>query len=283
MSKKSLIKNVYKKFQDVYNNYEILINNSFLNDFGGNVSIIFFLFGLIIGSFLNVCIFRIPAGESIAFPPSHCGTCKKQLKPIDLVPVFSYLFLGGKCRYCKSKISIRYPLIELLTGFLYFCVYKYYGISFWTVKYIVLITFLIVISFIDYDTQDVYAVTTYPAVILGIIFALIEKFYFGENLLNYFMGLVISALVIFLISKLTGAMGSGDIEIHAIAGIFLGWKLAIINIFLSFIIGGIIAVLAILFKQKKKGDYIAFGPAIGISTIILVFFGKIIIPIYFGV
>jgi len=80
MSKKSLIKNVYKKFQDVYNNYEILINNSFLNDFGGNVSIIFFLFGLIIGSFLNVCIFRIPAGESIAFPPSHCGTCKKTIK-----------------------------------------------------------------------------------------------------------------------------------------------------------------------------------------------------------
>ena len=88
---------------------------------------------------------------------------------------------------------------------------------------------------------------------------------------------------IFLISKLTGAMGSGDIEIHAIAGIFLGWKLAIINILLSFIIGGIIAVLAILFKQKKKGDYIAFGPSIGISTIILIFFGNIIIPIYFGV
>ena len=84
------------------------------------MSIIFFLFGLIIGSFLNVCIFRIPVGDSIAFPPSHCGTCKKQLKPIDLVPVFSYLFLGGKCRYCKSKISIRYPLQNYLQVFCIF-------------------------------------------------------------------------------------------------------------------------------------------------------------------
>lgn len=167
-----------------------------------------------------MCVFLEFLQEIYSISAFTLWYMQKQLKPIDLVPVFSYLFLGGKCRYCKSKISIRYPLIELLTGFLYFCVYKYYGISFLTVKYIVLITFLIVISFIDYDTQDVYAVTTYPAVILGIIFALIEKFYFGENLLNYFMGLVISALVIFLISKLTGAMGSGDIEIHAIAGIF---------------------------------------------------------------
>ncbi|MDZ4993096.1 prepilin peptidase [Clostridium perfringens] len=247
------------------------------------MSIVFFLFGLIIGSFLNVCIFRIPAGESIAFPPSHCSICKRKLKSIDLIPVLSYLFLGGKCRYCKTKISIRYPLVELLTGFLYFCVYKYYGISFLTIKYLVLITFLIVISLIDYDTQDVYAVTTYPAILLGVIFALIEKFYFGESILNYFLGCLIASGVIFLVSKLTGAMGSGDIEIHAIAGIFLGWKLAIINIFLSFIVGGILAVLEIMINKKKRGDYIAFGPAIGISTIILIFFGNIIIPIYFGI
>ncbi|HHD2751978.1 TPA: A24 family peptidase [Clostridium perfringens] len=247
------------------------------------MSIVFFLFGLIIGSFLNVCIFRIPAGESIAFPPSHCGVCKRKLKSIDLIPVLSYLFLRGKCRYCKTKISIRYPLVELLTGFLYFCVYEYYGISFFTIKYLVLITFLIVISFIDYDTQDVYAVTTYPAILLGVVFALIEKFYFGESILNYFLGCLIASGVIFLVSKLTGAMGSGDIEIHAIAGIFLGWKLAIINIFLSFIVGGILAVLEIVIRKKKRGDYIAFGPAIGISTIILIFFGNIIIPIYFGI
>lgn len=247
------------------------------------MAIIIFLFGLIIGSFLNVCIFRIPAGESIAFPPSHCSKCKRNLKPIDLIPVLSYLFLGGKCRYCKTKISIRYPLVELLTGFLYLGVYEYYGISFFMIKYLVLITFLIVISLIDYDTQDVYAVTTYPAILIGIIFALIEKFYFGESILNYILGCLIAAGIIFLISKLTGAMGSGDIEIHAIAGIFLGWKLAIINIFLSFIIGGVWAISEILLRKKKREDYIAFGPAIGISTIILIFFGNIILPMYFGV
>lgn len=247
------------------------------------MAIIIFLFGLIIGSFLNVCIFRIPAGESIAFPPSHCSKCKRNLKAIDLIPVLSYLFLGGKCRYCKTKISIRYPLVELLTGFLYLGVYEYYGISFFMIKYLVLITFLIVISLIDYDTQDVYAVTTYPAILLGIIFALIEKFYFGESILNYILGCLIAAGIIFLISKLTGAMGSGDIEIHAIAGIFLGWKLAIINVFLSFIIGGVWAISEILLRKKKREDYIAFGPAIGISTIILIFFGNIILPMYFGV
>lgn len=247
------------------------------------MSIVFFIFGTIIGSFLNVCIFRIPAGESIVYPPSHCGSCKKNLKAIDLVPVLSWLFLGGKCRYCKSKISIRYPLVELLTGFLYFLTYKYYGLSFFTIKYIVLITLLIVISLIDYDTQDVYAVTTYPAIVLGVIFALVGNFYFNESLINYILGFVISSGAIFLVNKLTrGAMGDGDIEIHAIAGIFLGWKLAILNIFLSFIIGGVLAVGAILTKKKKKGDYIAFGPAIGISTIILIFLGNILVPLYFG-
>lgn len=247
------------------------------------MSILFLFFGTIIGSFLNVCIFRIPKGESIAYPPSHCGSCKKNLNPIDLVPVLSWVFLGGKCKYCKSKISIRYPLVELLTGFLYFLVYEYYGLSFLSIKYIILITFLIVISLIDYDTQDVYSVTTYPAIVLGVIFALVGNFYFDESIGNYILGFLISSGAIFLVSKLTrGAMGDGDIEIHAIAGIFLGWKLAILNIFLSFIIGGILAVCAIFFKKKKKGDYIAFGPAIGISTIILIFLGNILVPIYFG-
>ena len=247
------------------------------------MSVLFFIFGTIIGSFLNVCIFRIPNGESIVYPPSHCGYCKNNLKPRDLVPVLSWMFLGGKCRYCKNKISIRYPLVELLTGFLYFLVYKYYGLSFFTIKYIVLITFLIVISLIDYDTQDVYSVITYPAIVLGVIFMLIGNFYFDKSMSNYILGFLISSGTIFLVSKLTGgAMGEGDIEIHAIAGIFLGWKLAILNIFLSFIIGGILAVCAIFIKKKKKGDYIAFGPAIGISTVILIFLGNVLVPMYFG-
>lgn len=232
-----------------------------------------FLFGLIVGNFLSDCIFKIPKGESMKFPCLYT-VFKRNLNFFDSLLRRDYEFF-------KSKETIRCLVVELFTGLLYILIYKYYGTTFLSIKYAVLVTFLIVISFIDYDTQDVYIVTTYPAIFLGIIFALIEKFYFGESLINYSFGILIPALIIFLISKLTGAMGSGDIDIHSISGVFLGWKLAIINIFLSFITGGIIAILAILFKRKKRGDYIAFGPAIGISTIILIFFGSRIIPIYF--
>ena len=125
------------------------------------------ILGLVIGSFLNVCIYRIPKEESIAFPPSHCANCKHNLSPIDLVPVFSYIFLRGRCRYCKEKISIRYPLIESLNGILYLIVYLKFGLTLIALKYCILVSILIVIGMIDYDTQFVFTSTTIFGGIIG--------------------------------------------------------------------------------------------------------------------
>ncbi|HCW53501.1 MAG TPA: prepilin peptidase, partial [Clostridium sp.] len=109
------------------------------------------IIGLVIGSFLNVCIFRIPEEQSICFPPSHCTSCQHQLGVLDLIPVLSYVFLGGRCRYCKENISIRYPLIEVLNGFFYLIIYFRFGFSIFTLKYFILTSLLIVISMIDFD------------------------------------------------------------------------------------------------------------------------------------
>ena len=110
------------------------------------ISIVFFILGTIIGSFLSVCICRIPAGESIVYPPSHCSNCKSNIKPYDLIPIVSYVILRGKCRYCKEKISIKSPLMELFTGIMFLSLYLKYGLTLELIKYLILFSFLIVIE-----------------------------------------------------------------------------------------------------------------------------------------
>ncbi|GKU26419.1 prepilin peptidase [Clostridium folliculivorans] len=247
------------------------------------IGILIFILGLVIGSFLNVCIYRIPRGESISFPPSHCTDCKTQIKPYDLIPVISYLFLGGKCRNCGSKISIKYPLLELFTAIIFLLIYSQYGLSIELIKFLILAVFLIVIAFIDFNTQDVYAVTTYPCLFIGVAFILIDKFYLHSDIMTYLIGLVVGVGVIGLIVILTGAMGTGDIEIAAICGIYLGWSNTLITIFFAFIIGAIIGVLLIALKKKGRKDPIAFGPFLAIGTMIAMLYGDKIIKIYLNI
>ncbi|WP_346929784.1 prepilin peptidase, partial [Clostridium sp.] len=138
------------------------------------MSFIVFLYGIVIGSFLNVCIYRIPNNQSLISPPSHCGNCDTRLKWKDLIPIGSYLWLKGKCRYCNSKISMRYPLVEGLTGILLVGIYLRYGLGLNFFKYSLLTLFLIVIALIDYDTTDVYSSVVYSGMAVGIIFIIIE-------------------------------------------------------------------------------------------------------------
>ncbi|EQB3123923.1 prepilin peptidase, partial [Clostridium botulinum] len=121
------------------------------------MNIIVLILGIIIGSFLNVCIYRIPKGESIIFPPSYCEKCGVNIKIYNLIPVVSYIFLRGRCKCCKNKISLRYPLVELLTGILFLSIYHLCGLNFSFIKYIIFVSFIIVIGFIDLDTTDVYS------------------------------------------------------------------------------------------------------------------------------
>lgn len=243
-----------------------------------------FLFGSIIGSFLNVCIYRIPKEESIAFPPSHCGNCNEQLKGKDLFPIFSWIYLKGKCRYCGVTVSKQYPIIEALTGILFSIIFLKFGFTLDTVKFMVLTALLIVIAVIDFKTEDIYNNTIIFGVATGIIFIIIEYFTQGTiSPVNYFLGAFSASLVLALIVWTTHAMGWGDVELIFFIGLFLGLKLNLFNLFLSIIIGGIVALILMITKKKKGKDSMAFGPYIAIATYIVIIFGNSILNWYFNI
>lgn len=242
--------------------------------------IIVLIYGLIIGSFLNVCIYRIPLNQSIAYPPSNCPSCNSQLKWKDLMPVISYIILKGKCRYCGEKISIRYPMQELFTAIVFLFTYYNFGFSLYFFKFVILFCFLIVISNIDIKHQDVYTVTTIPAIAVGVVLAIAEQYLSMTSVVNYLLGGLIAAGVIALIVYITGAMGEGDIEIAGLCGIFLGWKLTIVMMILAFVTGGVMGIVLIATKVKGRKEYIAFGPFLALGTTLAIFFGNLIINYY---
>lgn len=238
------------------------------------------LYGLIIGSFLNVCIYRIPRNESISFPPSHCTNCKNRIKWYDLIPIISYIFLKGKCRYCKEKISIRYPLIELITGAIFLALYIEYGLNIYFFKFALLSCFLIVIGMIDLDTSDVYLKTTALGIAVGILF-LIYEYFMHYSILTYIYGGLLGGGIIAAIILITkGGMGWGDFEICLMSGLFLGFKLTIVMLFFSFVLGGVIGIILMILKVKSRKDYIPFGPFISIASLLTVLCGEKIISWY---
>ncbi|WP_179632165.1 prepilin peptidase [Clostridium peptidivorans] len=242
--------------------------------------LIIFILGIIIGSFLNVCIYRIPKEESILYPPSHCTSCKGKLKSYDLIPILSYILLKGRCRYCREKVSIRYPMIEFLTGILYVLVYIKYGVTLETIKYIIMVSILIVIGMIDLDTTNVYFKTTLTGFIVAVTFLALHV-YMGLPVINYIYGSIIGGGTLSLIILITkGGMGWGDAEICSVCGLFLGFKLTLLMLFLSFIIGSVIGLALIALKKKTRKDYVPFGPFIVVASIITILWGQDIITWY---
>ena len=238
------------------------------------------IIGLCIGSFLNVCIYRIPKEESIVFPASHCTSCGHELKFYELIPIVSYIFLRGRCIKCKSKISIKYPLIEILNGLLYLLLFIKYGLSFNFIFYCLLVSLLIVISIIDLESKYVYSSTTIVGVLLAIIYIIIGA-YLGEvKILNNLLGGLIGYGIIFLIIILTGGMGEGDADIAGICGLFVGIKGVLVALFLAIILGGIFASIVLLLKIKDRKSEIAFGPYIAIGTLIWILIGQKILTLY---
>lgn len=238
------------------------------------------LFGLRIGSFLNVCIYRIAREESISFPPSHCTSCGYELKPKDLVPVLSYAFLGGKCRSCKEKISIRYPLIEILNALLYVVIYLNYGFSFELFKFAVFASLMIVIGFIDFDTKYVFNSTVILGVVSGIIFLIAECIITKNIPWTNLAGAAIGFGVIWTIVALTGGMGEGDIDIALICGLFVGIKGIIVTLFLAFVLGGVAALFIMILKLKDRKAEMAFGPYLAISGMIAMLYSTKLIELY---
>lgn len=248
--------------------------------------VVVFIFGLIFGSFINVCIYRIPLGKSIVSPPSACTGCGKRLTALDLVPVLSYVFLKGRCRHCGSRISPRYPLIELLTAAVYTALFFRYGFGIPFIAFAFLMTILIAVFFIDIDHRIIPDELVIAGIVGGVVLLLYNFFnpmaqIFGDNkwwtpVAGFFSGsgfLLLVALLGLLIYKTDDAMGMGDVKLMAPIGLFLGWRLCLEALFISVVLAGFISVMLILLRIKKKKDTIPFGPFIVIGTFLTIMWG----------
>lgn len=244
------------------------------------MEILILIIGLCIGSFLNVCIYRIPREESIAFPPSHCTSCGYELKAVDLIPIISYLFLKGKCRKCGEKISIKYPLVELLNGVLYLLIFLRFGLSLSFVFYSLLTSLLIVISYIDLDSKYIYSSTTILGVVLAAIYIVVGLYTKDISLSNNVLGGAIGYGIIYLIVVITKGMGQGDAEVAGVCGLFIGIKGILVCLFIAVVLGGLVAAIILIFKLKEKKSEIAFSPYISIGSIVYILLGNEILSLY---
>ena len=252
--------------------------------YGIEISIIFVL-GLIIGSFNNVCIYRIPKNESIIFPASHCTKCHSTIKAVDNIPVLSYFLLRGKCRKCGEKISIRYPIVELITGLIYVSLFFIYGRSTLALIYAILSSALIIISFIDLDEQIIPDEISLPGIAIGFIISFFVSYI---SYIDSLLGILVGGGIILLIA-LAGmavfkkeAMGGGDVKLAAMIGAFIGWRYIALSLFIGFFIGAIVGIVLIVLKVKNKDDLVPFGPFIVLGSFITILWGKNILTWYLG-
>lgn len=232
--------------------------------------IVIFIFGITIGSFLNVCIYRIPLHQSIVTVSSHCMTCGRKLKWYDMVPVFSWLLLGGKCRSCKSKISLQYPVIELLNGILYVVICLVNGMDLFSLIYCLMTSALLTLSLIDWRTYEIPPGINGFLFILGVAAAVLDR----GNLLSHLAGMVcVSGFlgILYLISR-GRAIGGGDIKLMFACGLILGWKQIILASLLGCIIGSVIHLIRI--RVQGEGHVLAMGPYLSAGIFLAALWGN---------
>lgn len=250
----------------------------------------FFFLGLIVGSFLNVCIYRLPRNISIIRPPSSCPICNTPIKPWDNIPILSYLLLKGKCRKCGESISIRYPIVELLNGILYLSVLIFFGLG-WHLPFLfVFMSAMIVITFIDLDFQIIPDVITLPGIVIGLLsasFWLPDPFSLQPSVVgfkNSIAGLFLGGGLFYLIAICSrGGMGGGDIKLMAMIGSFMGWKAVFLTTFIGSLTGSLVGIFLMVFKGKGRKTKIPFGPFLAFGSIITLFFSGEIIKWYFQI
>jgi len=261
------------------------------------LTVVFALLGTAIGSFLNVCIDRLPAGKSLIYPPSHCEACRHRLSLQDLVPVFSYLWLRGHCRYCQSPISRRLLWAEVGSGLLLAFIYWHYGLS---VEFVVTAFYcylFIVIGVVDLEHELILNKIVYPAAVVALI---VDAFLPQPGILDVFLpqpgilagligganGLISGAIgfVLLLIPALIyrGGMGWGDVKMAALIGLVTGFPLVFVALLMGVILGGLVAGFLLLFKIKKRKEAIPFGPFLSLATIATLLWGSDIINWYLG-
>ncbi|MFA5090674.1 MAG: prepilin peptidase [Candidatus Omnitrophota bacterium] len=259
--------------------------------------IIVFIFGSIVGSFLNVCIHRMPQGQSVVWPRSHCPKCKRKIPGYDNIPFLSYIILRGKCRFCRQRISLRYPLVELLTALFFVMFFGIYRLSYEFFFYTLFISELIVAAFIDIKHRIIPEEISIGGIIAGFILSSIRGFnwhplsFDSAPLLNSLGGIIIGGGAIYLVGFFfdlvyfkilkrppvegeTSSMGMGDVELLAMIGAFLGWQKALITFFIAPFLAIGIAFLNLLFK---KSHVIPYGPFLALAAILSLLWGNKIV------
>ena len=244
-----------------------------------------FLFGLIFGSFLNVCVYRIPRNKSLVWPPSACPHCNQRIKWYDNIPVISYLILLGKCRHCKKPISLQYPVVELLTGILTVLFVWWLGISGWTFVVLAAVYALICLSVIDFELMIIPDRFSLGLIVWGLTFAWLnpnfEGIWWQKELyallgaaVGFFGVLAIALIGTWVFKK--EAMGGGDVKLMGGVGALIGWQGVITTIVFASFFGLIYALVLMIWKGKKGGDAIPFGPFLSLGALINLFY--LIVP-----
>lgn len=251
-----------------------------------------FVFGAIGGSFLNVCIVRLPHGKSVVQPRSHCVHCQKPLLWHDNIPFISYIFLRGRCRFCRGKISSRYFIVELITALAFWGFYQYFGWTKLLVPYLVMTSGFIVATFVDFEHRIIPDEVSIGGMAAGLIFSLLMPQLHGVRADEGLVLVHAKSLGLSLLGVLAGggaiyamgilgdflfkkeSMGGGDVKLMAMVGAFLGWKLAILTFFLAPFFG---AVYGIIEKIRTKDTAIAYGPFLVAGALISLFCGDAIL------
>ena len=241
-----------------------------------------FIFGAIIGSFLNVCIYRLPKGRSIIVPGSYCPNCTAKIHWYDNIPMLSFLFLKGKARCCKAKISLRYFIVEILTAAALLILFISFGLSAKFFAYSILASGLIIATFVDFEIQEIPDEISLGGLAVGLILSVAFPSILNEGtrlngFLNSFLGALAGGGMIYVMGILgefafkKEAMGGGDVKLLAMIGSFLGWKLTILTFFIAPVFG---AVVGIILKIKEGKDTIPYGPYLSLGAVVAVFFGE---------
>jgi leader peptidase (prepilin peptidase)/N-methyltransferase len=240
------------------------------------LNIIIFLFGIVIGSFLNVLIYRIPKGEDFVKIRSHCMNCGYELQWYDLIPIFSWIALGGKCRKCKTRLSVQYPAIEALNGALYVLTFVRYGLSITTLLYCFMFSALLALSVIDFRTYEIPIGFNVFILALGLIRVVTDY----NNWLQYLIGFLAVSAPLLILYYATGGrgIGGGDVKLMAVCGLVIGWKLILLSLGLGCIIGSIIHVIRM--KVSKADRVLAMGPYLSIGILIATLWGEAMIEWY---
>lgn len=241
--------------------------------------------GLAVGSFLNVCIWRLPRDESLAFPGSHCPQCNQPIAWYDNIPVVSFLWLAGRCRRCKTRIHWRYPLVEGLTAGLYLLTVLHSGVTIRTAFLLLFLSVLVAITFIDLDHKIIPHVLSLPLIPIGIMASLLT---YDPPPLDAAAGALVGAGLVYLVAVYAEvafrreSMGGGDVNLLSMIGAFLGWRLMLVSFGVAVMAGAFLSVALIATRVLSRKDQIPFGPFLALGATVALFVGDRMIEWYFG-